>query len=117
MGEESPGEALKEFNDLIRENPSYAPLFAQKAMLYLKMGDEQNAMKSLYQALRLSPADNDYKDNLPVLFDKNGHYEQAARLYSDLVEESYKGNANLPASRAELAERMTYIQGKVNQSN
>lgn len=113
VAEEAPQDALKELDELARANPSYGAIFAQKAMIYLKQGDDRNAIKNLYQAVKLEPDNNNYKYNLAVLFDKNGYYQNAALLYENLFEQSLKG-IQIPASREQISDRMTYIKSKIN---
>ena len=116
VGEESPQDALKELADLAKNNPDYAPIYAQKAMIYMKTGDDLNAIKNLYQAVKLRPDNVNYKYNLAVLFDKNGYYENAALLYSDLIKDSRDGKT-IPADRADITDRMTFIKAKIKNSD
>lgn len=116
VGEEAPDDAIAEFTELAKANPDFAPIYAHKAMIYLKQGDDKNAIKNLYQALKMQPDNNDYKYNLAILFDRNGYNENAARLYTDLVQDSYKG-IPIPASRNQISERIIFLNSKIKNTN
>lgn len=116
VAEEAPQDALNEFDILAKTNPGYAPIYAHKAMIYMKMGDDKNAIKNLYTALKLNEDNSSYKYNLAILFDKNGYYENANRLYSDLIEESMRGNS-LPVSRGQIEDRVAFLRSKIKSLN
>lgn len=116
VAEEAPEDALKELDNLAASNPEYAPIYAHKAMIYIKLKDDMNAMKNLYKALQLSGDNTGYKYNLAVLFDKNGYYENAGKLYNDLIEDDMKG-VQLPVARSQIEDRVAFIRNKTNKVN
>ena len=108
---EAPEDALKELALLEKRNPNFAPIYAQKAVIYTKTGHVQEAMQNLRKALSLEPDDNNYRYNLAVLLDKQGDYENARIIYHDLLDSSYKGG-QLPVNRKIIEDRLTFISSQ-----
>lgn len=111
--EESPADALKEMNNISSRNPRFAPVYAQKAAVYTKMNDLENARKNMAKAVRLAPDNNVYRYNMAILLDQMGDYGGATKLYGELIEASYKG-AQLPVPAPQIQERMSYISSQHN---
>lgn len=106
--EEAPKDALAELEQLSARNPKFAPIFAQKASIYDKMGESEKAIQSLIRALLISPDNATYKYNLATIYDKDGNREKARQLYAELLEESYKGKT-MPVGRKEISERLEIL--------
>ncbi len=111
--EESPADALKELQALEARNPNFAPIYAQKAIIYNRLNDTQSAIENLKTATRLDPENASYKYNLAAILDKAGQREAAIQLYGQLLDMSYKG-VQLPVSRNSIAERLTYLSGRAS---
>ncbi len=105
---ESPKDALKELDALGARNPNFAAVYAQKAAIYGKMGDNISAKRNLVKALSLEPGNIVYRYNLAILVDKMGEIDVATKLYGQLLDQSAKGIA-LPVERSEISDRLTYI--------
>ena len=106
--EEAPADALKELDRLGAKNPNFAPIFVQKAKIYAKMGDNEKAKQNFIKALKIQPNNANYRYEMAVFLDQSGDISGASQLYSQLIDESYKGN-NLPVARSQIQERLAYI--------
>jgi Flp pilus assembly protein TadD len=109
--EESPKDALAELEQLSVRNPNFAPIFAQKASIYNKMGEQDKAVTNFIKALLIEPGNLSYKYNLATIYDKNGAPEKARKMYSELLEASYKGKP-LPVGRQQISERLEVLSAK-----
>lgn len=109
VAEESPEEALVEFERLELKNPNFSPIPAQIALIYQKLGDEEKAAVKMAQAVRLSPDNLIYRYNLAIIMDKLGNKIEAASLYKQLIA-AFERGATIPGSVDEIQERLTFIQ-------
>jgi tetratricopeptide (TPR) repeat protein len=109
--EEAPKDALAELEQLSVRNPNFAPIFAQKASIYNKMGDQDKAVANFIKALLIEPDNLSYKYNLATIYDQSGNRQKARSLYSQLLEASYKGKP-LPVGRQQISERLEILSAK-----
>ena len=105
---EAPQHALEELKKLQRTSPTFPAIFAQKGLIYSKLGDQKQAIKNMAYALKLDPNDNNYKYNLAVMLDAADKPQYAARLYQELLKSSQNGE-EIPIGRAKLTERLEFI--------
>ncbi len=108
VGEEAPARALEHMKFLERENPDFAPLPAQMALLYSRLGDMPNAIKSMQRAVNISPENLVYKYNLAILYDKANKPVEAGILYRQLLEARYRGE-KIPADADQIQQRLTFL--------
>ncbi len=108
LAEESPREALKQLSELEKHNPGYAPVVAQLAAIYEKMGDYDMALKKIKRAVNLSPENLSYLYNYAVLLDKDKKWDDAAKVYHQLIAASDRGQT-IPGNVSAIQERLTFI--------
>ena len=108
VGEEAPERALEHMKHLALENPEFAPIPAQMALLYSKIGDMPSAIKSMQQAVSISPENLIYKYNLAILYDQANKPVEASILYKQLLEARFRGEP-LPADADEIQQRLTFL--------
>jgi len=108
VGEEAPERALEHMKHLEAENPEFAPIPAQMALLYSRLGDMPSSIKSMQRAVNISPENLVYKYNLAILYDKAGKPVEASMLYQQLLEARYRGEV-LPADADEIQQRLTFL--------
>lgn len=105
---EAPEHALRELQQIQKSNPKFPAIFAQKGLIYSKLGDKKQAIKNMAYALKLEPDNNNYKYNLAIFLDEVGSNEYAAQLYQELLKASYSGE-QIPIGRKVLEERVSLI--------
>lgn len=110
---EAPEHALEELKQLQKSNPKFPAIFAQKGLIYSKLGDKKQAIKNMAYALKLNPQDNSYKYNLAVLLDEVNKPDLASQLYKELIIDSYAGK-DIPVGRKVLQERYESISSKID---
>ncbi len=108
VGAEAPHAAIEQLELLALDNPEFAPVQAQLALLYQKTGNMERAVEHMSRAASLSPENLAYKYNLAVLYDTKGDAPQAARLYRYLLNLQRDGQ-ELPASPKAIQERLTFL--------
>lgn len=108
VGAEAPHAAIEQLELLAYDNPEFAPIQAQIALLYQKLGDYPNAISHMSRAAIISPENLAYKYNLAVLYDTNEQYDQAERIYRYLLT-LYRDGQELPASPKAIQERLTFL--------
>lgn len=108
MADESPQAALEQLERLEQRNPDFSPIPAQMAVIYQKLGNMGKASEKMFQAVALAPENLTYRYNLAVLMDKQQKYDEAARLYRQLLEAHDRGET-LPGNAQKIQERLTFI--------
>lgn len=108
VGEEAPERALTHMEHLESQNPEFAPIPAQMALLYTKLGNTQEAIKSMQRAVNLSPENLVYKYNLAILYDKAEKPVEASILYKQLLEARFRGET-IPADADQIQQRLTFL--------
>lgn len=108
VGAEAPHAAIEQLELLAYDNPQFAPIQAQIALLYQKLEDYPNAISHMSRAAVISPENLAYKYNLAVLYDTNEQYDQAERIYRYLLT-LYRDGQELPASPKAIQERLTFL--------
>lgn len=107
-GEEAPQEALQELDDLQKRNPDFGPIPAQKAFIYQKLGENDQAIDNMQKAMELEPANLTYRYNLAILYDKAGRGQDAIPLYKQIVAASLRGE-HIPGSIDRVQQRLTFL--------
>lgn len=108
VGAESPLAAIEQLELLAMDNPDFAPIQAQIALLFQKLEDYPKAIEYMVRAASISPENLAYKYNLAVLYDKQGDSARAATLYRHLLR-LYDDGLDLPASPKAIQERLTFL--------
>jgi tetratricopeptide (TPR) repeat protein len=108
LGEENPAEALARLKSLEAANRSYAPIPAQIAMIYERMGDMASAVDAMTRAVSRAPENVQYRYNLAVLLDKAGNWNDAASIYQDVLAAVDRGE-RVPSSRDDIQSRLRYL--------
>ncbi len=108
LADEAPKEALGELEKLEDKNPSFATIPAQIAVIYQKLGDKDKAIDKMFRAVALAPENLTYRYNLAIMLDKQKNYDEAAKLYRQLIEASARGE-KIPGKISDIQQRLTFI--------
>lgn len=112
VAEEAPESALIELQKLERINSDFSPIPAQIAMINLKLNNPKKAERYLRRAVILSPDNITYKYNLAITSDRLGKYDQAIRLYRQIVEAVEHGGI-IPGSLEQIKTRLSFLESRV----
>lgn len=107
----APQDALVELLHLEAANPGFSPIAAQIGMIYQRLGDDARAVQYLEKAVGLSPENLSYRYNLAIIFDRLGHWQEAATLYQQLLNAASEG-VTIPGDSRTIQERLLYITKK-----
>lgn len=108
LADEAPREALTELEKLESKNPGFSTIPAQMAVIYQKLGDQDKATGKMFRAVALAPENLTYRYNLAIMLDKQKNYEEAAKLYRQLIEASQRGE-KIPGNIGNIQQRLTFI--------
>jgi len=108
LADEAPREALGEMEKLEAKNPGFSTIPAQIAVIYQKLGDYDKATDKMFRAVALSPENLTYRYNLAIMLDKQKNYDEATKLYKQLVEASDRGE-KIPGNISNIQQRLTFI--------
>lgn len=108
VGEEAPERALAHMEHLEEQNPEFAPIPAQMALLHTKLGNMPEAIKAMQRAVNLSPENLVYKYNLAILYDKAEKPVEASILYKQLLDARFRGET-IPADADQIQQRLTFL--------
>jgi tetratricopeptide (TPR) repeat protein len=109
LADEAPNEALVELEKLESRNPGFSPIPAQIAVIYQKTGNLDRATEKMLRAVALSPENLTYRYNLAIMMDKQKKYDEAARLYGQLLEAASRGE-KIPGNTSDIQQRLTFIR-------
>lgn len=108
LADESPEDALAQLQKLENKNPDFSPIPAQMAVIYQKLGNSDKASEKMFRAVSLAPENLTYRYNLAIMLDKQHNYEEAAKLYRQIVEAHQRGDTT-PGDISKIQERLTFI--------
>jgi Tfp pilus assembly protein PilF len=108
MADEAPEQALTQLAELEARNSDFSPIPAQMAVIYQKLGDFDRASAKMFRAIALAPENLTYRYNLAIMLDKQKNYEEAAKLYRQILEASGRGEV-IPGNPQKIQERLTFI--------
>lgn len=108
LADESPQEALTQLEKLEERNPAFSPIPAQMAVIYQKLGDSEKASEKMFKAISLAPENLTYRYNLAIMLDKQNKYDEAAKLYRQILEAHLRGQV-IPGEPTKIQERLTFI--------
>lgn len=108
LADEAPHEALNELEKLEEKNPGFSTIPAQMAVIYEKLGDSDKATEKMFRAVALAPENLTYRYNLAIMLDKQKNYDEAAKLYKQLIEASERGE-KIPGNIDNIQQRLTFI--------
>ena len=108
VGAEAPHAAIEQLELLAMDNPDFAPIQAQIALLYQKLKNYPKAIQYMIRASTITPDNLAYKYNLAILYDQKGDVQRATTLYRYLLK-IYKDGQELPASPKAIQERLTFL--------
>ncbi|MFA6021588.1 MAG: tetratricopeptide repeat protein [Rhodospirillales bacterium] len=110
-GAEDPRDALRQLENLQRDNPGYSPIPAQMASLLAQTGDVQTAIRYQGLAVQLAPDNILYRFNLAVMQDRAGMAGEAAGSYETvLTMASRSASISLPMPVGQVKERLDYLR-------
>lgn len=109
LADEAPEAALGQMEALEKRNPSFSPIPAQMAVIYQKLGDANKASEYMFKAVALAPENLTYRYNLAIMLDKQKKYDEAVKLYSQLMEAYVRGEV-IPGNPQKIQERLTFIR-------
>ncbi len=116
VAEEAPQDALIELEKLERINSDFSPIPAQIAMIHLKSGNTEKAVRYLRRAILLSPENIIYKYNLAITYDRIGKADSAIQLYRQIIVEVEEKGAVIPGSIDKVNERLRYLESKTEKN-
>ena len=108
LADEAPREALVELEKLEEKNPGLSTIPAQIAVIYSKIGNEDKAIDKMFRAVSLAPENLTYRYNLAIMLDKQKNYDEAAKLYRQLIEATQRGE-KIPGNIDNIQQRLTFI--------
>lgn len=108
LADEAPQEALTEMEKLEEKNPGFSTIPAQMAVIYQKLGNSDKAIDKMFRAVALSPENLTYRYNLAIMLDKQKNYDEAAKLYKQLIVASERGE-KIPGNISNIQQRLTFI--------
>lgn len=108
LADEAPHEALAEMEKLEAKNPGFSTIPAQMAIIYQKLGEPDKATEKMFRAVALAPENLTYRYNLAIMLDKQKKYDEAAKLYRQLIEAVERGE-KIPGNIANIQQRLTFI--------
>ncbi len=109
LAEEAPQEALTQMEKLETQNPEFSPIPAQMAIIYQKLGNSDKAIDKMYRALAIAPENMTYRYNLAVMLDGSGKFDDASKLYAQILSSHAKGEV-IPGDAAKIQQRLTFIR-------
>ena len=78
--------AIRFFNNLIEEDPSFAEAWNKRATVYFMMGDFDKSMLDIIKTLELEPRHFGALDGMGLIFIHKGQYQEAIRVYDKMLE-------------------------------
>ena len=108
LADEAPEEALKQMDELAKRNPDFSPIAAQMAVINQKLGHTDKAAEYMFRAVDLAPENLVYRYNLAIMLDTQKKYDEAAKLYKQLVEAALRGEM-IPGNLQKIQQRLTFI--------
>jgi tetratricopeptide (TPR) repeat protein len=108
LADEAPVQALEKMADLAKRNPNFSPIPAQMAVIYQRLGQSEQALEHMFRAVALAPENMVYRYNLAIMLDKQKKYDEAARLYKQLLEAAGRGIV-IPGNLQKIQQRLTFI--------
>ncbi len=108
LADEAPQQALEKMEALAKRNPNFSPIPAQMAVIYQRLGNPDQALAHMFRAVALAPENLVYRYNLAILLDKQKKYDEAARLYQQLIEAAGRGIV-IPGNLQKIQQRLTFI--------
>ncbi|MDX2112865.1 MAG: tetratricopeptide repeat protein [Alphaproteobacteria bacterium] len=112
LADEAPQQALEKMAELASRNPKFSPIPAQMAVIYQRLGQPELALEHMFRAVALAPENLAYRYNLAILLDKQKKYDEAARLYRQLLEAAARG-AVIPGNIQKIQQRLTFISSNI----
>ena len=110
IGQQSPESALKQLSRLYASHPSFGAVAAQMAMLYLRIGDHDNAIRLMSEAATLTRDNPVYHINLAIMHDRAGDTQAAMNAYERALLIVGGGANGLPLSSDAIRERLRYLR-------
>ncbi len=108
LADEAPREAIIELEKLEAKNPGFSTIPAQLAVIYQKLGENDKAIGKMFRAVALAPENLTYRYNLAIMLDKQKNYDEAAKLYKQLIEAVQRGE-KIPGNVDNIQQRLTFI--------
>jgi len=89
-------QAIKQFINITKSNPSLSGPHTNLGMLYLKTSSMQRAEQSLQKAIELNPENRIAYNYLGIVYRQQGHFDDAEKAYLKAIEvDSRYGYAHL----------------------
>lgn len=109
LADEAPEAALEQLSKLEKRDPKFSPIPAQMAIIYQKLGDLDSASQKMFRAIDLAPENMVYRYNLAIMLDKQQKYDEAGKLYYQIIE-AYQRGQNVPGDIQQIQQRLTFIR-------
>ncbi|MDX2225420.1 MAG: tetratricopeptide repeat protein [Rhodospirillaceae bacterium] len=110
LAERAPAEAVSRLLELERDHPQFSPLKAQIGLTYAKLGDLDQALGYLRQAVNLTPEAVLYRYNLALVLDRMGRREQAVAAYDQLLDTAAGGRLPAGLDLAQIENRVRFLR-------
>ena len=114
--QQNPRFALIQLEDMKLANPKYSDIYAQKGIIYLKLGDYNNAVREFSSAIKLAPKNYDYQYNLALAFDKMGNSRSAIYFYSKILKAYSRGDI-ISGNIEILKNRYNYLRQNITKKD
>jgi Tfp pilus assembly protein PilF len=108
LADEAPEAALTQLEKLEKRDPKFSPIPAQMAIIHEKLGNPDKATEKMFRAVDLSPENMVYRYNLAIMLDKQKKYDEAGKLYRQIIEAYHRGET-IPGNVQQIQQRLTYI--------
>ncbi len=92
--------AAKEFQEAVREHPGYADYHFALAMAWRELGELDQAVDALEEALKINPHFVQAKNELAILTAMRGNEAEAGDLFSEAVAQFIYNTEGVPGARA-----------------
>src|SRR6266436_4016609 len=78
-------QAIQDYDQAIRLNPSHASAFSNRGVAYASKGDYDRAIENYDEAIRLNPNHADAFSNRGVAYGRKGNYDRAIQNYDEVI--------------------------------
>jgi Flp pilus assembly protein TadD len=94
-------QAVESFQEAVKEHPEYPDYFLALALAERELGELDEAVEDLRQALQLNPKYIQAKNELAILLAIQGNEEEAVRLYNEAVNHFIYNTQGRPGAESE----------------
>ncbi len=109
--EESPYDSVPLLQAMAERHPNSAFINAQTGVAFSNIEDYKNGIKYLNRALKLDRSNIQYQYNLAILYDKSSRYNEAIRMYTEVIRNAkYDEQLGYAIPISRLRERVEFLK-------